>query len=181
MTSVARYHLFDTPIGICAIAWSDASVCGVSLPELTPDATRTRIIRRHPGAVESPPNESIAQAIEAVVLLLTGARPDLANIVLDESGIPEFNRRVYAIARTIPVGQTLTYGDIARQLGDLLLSRQVGQALGRNPIPIIVPCHRVLGANGRMVGFSAPGGTDTKRRMLLIERALPDEPLDLFE
>lgn len=175
------YHLFDTPIGTCIIAWNDAGINGVRLPEQTPSVTRARFVRRHPAAIESAPTPAVAQTIHDIVRLLSGEPLDLSHIPLDESGIPEFNRRVYAIARTIPRGQTLTYGAIAKELGDPLLAQQVGQALGHNPIPILIPCHRVLGAKGKMVGFSAPGGTDTKRRMLLIERALPDEPLDLFQ
>lgn len=123
----------------------------------------------------------IAAAIGDIRRLLAGERVDLSHIRLDESDVPAFERSVYAITRTIVPSRTLTYGAIARQLGDPLLAQRVGQALGHNPIPIITPCHRVLGANGKMVGFSAPGGTDTKRAMLLIERALPDEPLDLFD
>ena len=120
-------------------------------------------------------------AANAIVRLLDGEAASLTDVALDESGIPEFHRRVYEVARMIPVGATSTYGAIANTLGDARLAQEVGVALGRNPIPIITPCHRVLGADGKLVGFSAPGGTQTKRRMLLIEGALPDEPLDLFE
>ena len=181
MTSALRYCVFDTPIGTCAIAWTDAGICGASLPERTSQQTRACILRRHANAIESAPPASIADAIADIGRLLAGESRDLSHVVLDESGLPDLNRRVYAITRAIPPGSTRTYGEIANELGDPMLAQQVGQALGHNPIPIITPCHRVLAANGKMGGFSAPGGTDTKRRMLLIERALPDEPLDLFE
>src|SRR5262249_25431219 len=105
---------------------------------------------------------------------------DLTGIGLDESRVPEFHRRVYAIARSIPPGGTLTYGDIANRLGDPTLARAVGQALGENPFPIIVPCHRVLAANGRLGGFSAPGGTTTKLKLLRIEGADAAAQLELF-
>ena len=177
---LVRFHLFDTPIGACAIAWTEAGVCGASLPERTMEATRARMVRRYPGAMESAPSESIATLIADVVRLLSGAPVDLSYATLDESEIPEFNRSVYAIARAIPPGRTRTYGAVAQELGNPLLAQQVGQALGRNPIPIITPCHRILAAKGGMGGFSAPGGTATKRRILLIEGGLPDEPLDLF-
>src|SRR5471032_65998 len=181
MSSAPRYCLFDTPLGTCAIAWTGAGICGTSLPEGSVPQTRARILRRHATAVESLPTAAITDVINDIVRLLSGEPLDLSHIALDESGIPELNRRVYAITRAIPPSSTRTYGDIAKELGDPMLAQQVGQALGHNPIPIITPCHRVLAANGKMGGFTAPGGTDTKRRMLLIERALPNEPLDLFE
>lgn len=181
MSSTARYCLFETPLGTCAVAWTDAGICGASLPERAARQTRTRILRRHATAIESAPTATINDAIDDIVRLLSGEPLDLSHISLDESGLPELNRRVYAITRAIPPGRTRTYGDIANELGDPMLAQRVGQALGHNPIPIITPCHRVLAASGKMGGFSAPGGTDTKRRMLLIEHALPHEPLDLFE
>ena len=94
--------------------------------------------------------------------------------------MPEFNARVYAIARNIPPGATMTYGEIAERLGDKSLSREVGQAMGENPSPIIMPCHRVLAAGGKTGGFSAPGGVVTKLRLLTIEGAQPGGPT-LFE
>jgi methylated-DNA-[protein]-cysteine S-methyltransferase len=108
--------------------------------------------------------------------LLGGARQDLASVPLDFSGVPSFNRRAYEVARTIPPGKTLTYGDIAHRLGQPGSAQAVGQAMGHNPFPIIVPCHRVLAAGGKDGGFSARGGVGTKRRMLVIEGALADEP-----
>ena len=106
---------------------------------------------------------------------------DLADIQLDLAAAPEFHQQVYAVARTIPPGQTMTYGEIARRLGMPHDSREVGQALGRNPVAIIVPCHRVLGADGKMGGFSANGGVATKRRILEIEGATAVGAGPLFE
>ena len=113
----------------------------------------------------------IEAAIADIQQLLGGQKNDLSAIALDMSDVPDFEQRVYALTRSIAPGDTLTYGDIATRLGDLALSRAVGQALGRNPFPIIVPCHRVLAAGGKSGGFSAPGGVETKRRMLEIEGA----------
>src|SRR5262250_2974216 len=94
------------------------------------------------------------------------------------AGVLEFDRRVYEMARTIAPGETLSYGDVATRLGDPAAAREVGQALGRNPFPVIVPCHRVVAAAGKLGGFSAPGGTATKRRLLAIEAArAPSLPL----
>jgi methylated-DNA-[protein]-cysteine S-methyltransferase len=118
----------------------------------------------------------VRAAVDGIVALLDGEHRDLAEIELDLAAVPEFHRRAYEIARTIPPGKTLTYGDIAHRLGMPGSAQAVGQAMGHNPFPIVVPCHRVLAAGGRDGGFSARGGVATKRRMLVIEGALADEP-----
>jgi methylated-DNA-[protein]-cysteine S-methyltransferase len=169
--STQGFTLFDTAIGRCAIAWGERGVIGVSLPEPSDAATRARLTRQHPAARETNPPRDIEAAIADIQQLLGGQKNDLSAIALDMSDVPDFEQRVYALTRSIAPGDTLTYGDIATRLGDLALSRAVGQALGRNPFPIIVPCHRVLAAGGKSGGFSAPGGVETKRRMLEIEGA----------
>lgn len=174
-----QFTLFDTALGRCGIAWSTAGIAAVSFPESDDEATRSRLLRKCPGAVEAAPTAEVHKTIARIVALLRGEKVDLTGIALDTGRIPEFNRKVYDIARTIPAGETLTYGEIAKCLGDVALSRDVGQALGQNPIPIIVPCHRVLAANGRSGGFSAPGGVNTKLKLLSIEGAQPGGP-DLF-
>jgi methylated-DNA-[protein]-cysteine S-methyltransferase len=166
------FALFEAAIGTCGVAWSEAGVVGIQLPEPREAATRGRMRRRFPGAREETPPAAVRRAIEDMARLLGGGRLDLADVVLDMDGVPEFHRRVYEVARRIPPGATLSYGDIARRLGDPRAAREVGQALGENPFPIVVPCHRVLAAGGRMGGFSAPGGVTTKVRMLAIEGAL---------
>jgi methylated-DNA-[protein]-cysteine S-methyltransferase len=123
----------------------------------------------------------IGQAIAAIVALLAGERRDLSNIRLGLDDVPAFHRRVYEIARSIGPGATLTYGEIAARLGEPGLARDVGQALGQNPFPIVVPCHRVLAAGGKLGGFSARGGVATKLRLLEIEGALAPEAPMLFE
>ncbi len=176
MTEPAGFHLFDTAIGRCGIAWDARGTRAVQLPDSKDARLKARLLRRCPDAVEMAPSPEIARAIEGVTRLLAGEKPDLDSVELDMSDLPDFNVRVYEIARAIPAGQTLTYGDIAFRLGDLTLSRAVGQALGQNPFPPVVPCHRVLAAGDKMGGFSAPGGTVTKRRMLEIEGAIAVEP-----
>lgn len=171
---------FDTSLGRCGIAWSARGVLAVQLPESSDQATRARLLRPRPEATEAAPPTHIAAAISAIVALLAGERTDLTGIPIDPAGISAFDQRVYAIARAIPPGQTLTYGDIARRLGDLTLSRAVGQSLGRNPYVIIVPCHRVLAAGKKIGGFSAAGGTKTKLDLLSIEGVELREP-DLFD
>ncbi len=170
--SVQGFALFDTPIGTCAVAWTTRGIAGLQLPEASPAATCARVKRRWPGAVEaSSVPAGVQRTLDRVKALLAGEAVELADIPLDLEAVREFNRRVYEVARTIPPGQTMTYGAIARCLGVSHQSREVGQALGRNPVAIIIPCHRVLGADGRMGGFSANGGVSTKRRILEIEGA----------
>jgi methylated-DNA-[protein]-cysteine S-methyltransferase len=175
------FTLFDTAIGTCGIAWSDKGVTALQLPEGDTARTRARLVRRRPGAVESAPSPSAAKAIAGATALLAGEARDLTGIPVDLDGVAEFDERVYTAARKIPPGRTLTYGAIAEELGDRLLAREVGAALGRNPVPLIIPCHRVLAAGNRPGGFSAPGGTATKLRLLRIEGAWPEEEPGLFD
>lgn len=175
------YSFFDTAIGACGIAWSAKGITSVSLPEAQEKTLRARFKARFPEAREDAPSPVIAQAIVRIQALFRGEPDDLGNIGLDETDVPSFNKRVFDIARRIPPGATRTYGDIARELGDLSLARAVGQALGSNPYPIIVPCHRVLASGGKTGGFSAPGGVATKFRMLAIERAKTDTVPSLFD
>ena len=169
--STVGYASFDTAVGCCAVAWSDGGITGVWLPATSLAATLRQVQRRHPDAVEAPPPHDVARAIDAMTRLLDGDDVDLRDIAVDLTGVPEFHRQVYAVARELGPGVTTTYGDVARRVGQAAAAQAVGQALGANPVPIIVPCHRVVGADGRNGGFSAPGGVDTKLRMLAIEGA----------
>jgi methylated-DNA-[protein]-cysteine S-methyltransferase len=175
-----HFTLFDTPIGICGIEWGPRGINGVQLPMGNEEKTCARIRQRHGDIAQTQPPEEVQHAIEGIIELLSGKPNDLSDVVLDLDGIPEFNRGVYDIARTIPPGQTMTYGDIAKRLGGVELSRDVGQALGRNPCPIVVPCHRVLAAGGKPGGFSANGGVATKLKMLAIEGAAVNHTPSLF-
>ena len=115
-----------------------------------------------------------------IVALLGGERTDLNHVTLDVGAVSEFHRRVFEVARRIPAGETLSYGEVAERLGDRNLAREVAEALSENPCPIIVPCHRILAAGGKTGGFSAPGGVATKLRLLTIEGAQPEGPM-LFD
>ena len=179
--SDTQFTLFDTAIGACGIAWGERGIVGLQLPESSEDKARARLRRRFPQAAETPPPAAIKRAIDLIVRHLRGEPSDLSAIALDVEALPAFERNVYEVARTIPPGATLTYGEIAARLGDKLLSRDVGQALGRNPFPIVVPCHRVLAANGKTGGFSATGGRATKLRLLTIEGAHLGDAPTLFD
>jgi methylated-DNA-[protein]-cysteine S-methyltransferase len=165
------FTLFETAIGHCGAAWGERGIVGVQLPEAGVVETRERMLHRFPTAAESAPPAEVQIALDEIIALLDGAPSDLSTIALDMHAVPPFHRRVYEFARAIPPGKTLSYGDIAAQLGARGAARAVGQALGHNPFPIVVPCHRVLAAGGRIGGFSAHGGTATKLRMLAIEGA----------
>ena len=165
------FTLFDTPIGRCGIAWRGSGIAAIQLPEGREAKTRAALLRRLPEAQEALPPAAVQAAIEGIVVLLRGAPHDLTAITLDLDGLPPFHRRVYEAARAIPAGATLSYGEVAARLGAEGAARAVGNALRQNPFPIIVPCHRVLAAGGRIGGFSAKGGIATKLRLLTIEGA----------
>jgi methylated-DNA-[protein]-cysteine S-methyltransferase len=176
------FAIFETAIGACGIAWGERGIAAVQLPEADEQKTRARLRRRFSEAREALPTPEVQRAIDGIKALLRGEASDLSAVVLDVEDLPAFNRRVYEVARTIPPGATLSYGEIAARLGEPpQAARDVGQALGQNPIPIIVPCHRVLAANGKPGGFSANGGVTTKLRLLTIERAKISDTPSLFE
>ena len=177
---MSQFAVFETVIGWAGVAWGDNGLIGAYLPEPDPQTVRTAFTRKFPGSVEAAPPPAISVVIERIVALMRGEKVDMSDAPLDIGRVPEFNAKVYEITRRIPAGETLTYGQIAVQLGDKLLSQQVGAALGRNPWPIIVPCHRVTAANGKLGGFSARGGADTKLKLLAIEGAHAAGPPDLF-
>lgn len=179
--ATSGYALFDTAIGRCALVWRGGLVIGAALPEASDERARASLARRFPGAVEAEPPPFAAGAIARVRELLDGRRTDLADIALDLGAGSDFERAVWEAARRIPCGEVRSYGDIAREIGAPQGAQAVGVALGRNPVPIIVPCHRILAADGRSGGFSAPGGVETKFRILEIEGAKRSGEPELFE
>lgn len=175
------FTLFDTTIGRCGIAWGGRGVVRVQLPERGKEKTRARMLRQFPNAAEASPPPAVQQALDGIVAHLKGEARDLSTIALDMGQVPPFHRRVYAAARSIPSGETLSYGAVAARLGQPKAARAVGQALRRNPFPIVVPCHRVLGSGGKLGGFTADGGLATKLRLLSIEGADPNGGVQQFE
>jgi len=170
-----QFAVFATALGHCAVAWrGDASdgLIGSQLPAADVEALRALMQHRFCGAVEAEPPAPVREAIAGVQRLLASEMADhceLLAVKLDDSALPDFDRRVLRLTRQIPVGQTRTYGELATALGEPGAARAVGRAEGHNPFAPIVPCHRVMGAGGAPTGFSAPGGVETKRQMLLIE------------
>ena len=163
------FSLFETGFGWCGAVGGPERIRGCLLPEETPEHLRARIARLHPDARETAPDPGRGLAITRIRALIEGENVDLRDIALDMSAISPFERRVYALAREVRPGQTTTYGEIARALGDVSVSQAVGRALGRNPFAPIVPCHRVVGAGQKLGGFSATGGRVLKLRMLANE------------
>lgn len=180
MSSGAHFAFFETPLGDCGVAWRGDLVVATHLPEKGGAAAASRLAARA-SATEGTPPPVIQRAIDAMTGLLSGGQTDLSFIACDFGGIDAFSADVYAAARSVPAGKAVTYGAIAAELGDKQLARKVGTALGRNPFPIIVPCHRVMGADGKLTGFSAPGGIETKLKMLAIEGAEIGRAPSLFD
>ena len=180
MSRALGFCLFDTAIGACGIAWTEAAIAAVQLPEADPGGTRRRLLHYTGELAELAPPPFVQAAIARIEALLRGAHDDLCDLPLELGGVPPFHRKVYAITRAIPPGEVLTYGEVARRIGEPGAARAVGQALGRNPFAPVVPCHRVLAAQGRSGGFSAAGGALTKLKMLEIEQARFDAEPGLF-
>lgn len=166
---------FRTALGRCGVRWTPAGIAGVLLP-----SARLANGPRLEDGIGVPP--FVRVAIDGMTAVLDGEARDLRDIALDQREIDDFRRGVYAATRAIKPGTTRSYGEIARTLGlgPPNGARDVGAALARNPTPIIVPCHRVVAANGALHGFSAPGGLETKRRMLELEGAPGYDQQTLF-
>ena len=178
------YCLFETPLGACGIAWREAAepssqavVTAVQLPETTAQGTESRIARKAGSNQRSVPPPEIAAVIEKIRLHLGGEVQDLRTVAVDLSEVSPSFRQIYEATRQIPPGQTRTYGEIAKAVGQPGAAQEVGQAMAKNPVPIIVPCHRVSAAGGKLGGFSAPGGPATKAKLLALEGATVNLPL----
>jgi methylated-DNA-[protein]-cysteine S-methyltransferase len=175
------YTIFDSSVGRCGIAWGDLGVLGVQLPEAREIETRRRLFQHFPDARDLRPPPEIQSAIDGIAALLRGKAADLSEVRLDMTGIPAFNARVYDFARTIPRGETMTYGEVASRLKASGAVHSVAQAIAKNPFMIVVPCHRVLEAGGYADRISANGGSISKRRLLSIEGAGSPGSRTLFD
>lgn len=165
-----HYHIFETARGHCGIAWSGTGVSRFQLPDRSAEATERSLLRRLPGATAGTPPPSVAETVAAVQRYFAGEKVEFSDVTLDLDGQDEFFKQTYAAARRVGWGQTTTYGALAKELGGgWEVARDVGQAMAKNPVALIIPCHRVLAAGGKVGGFSAPGGAATKIKMLELE------------
>ncbi|HLZ83676.1 MAG TPA: methylated-DNA--[protein]-cysteine S-methyltransferase [Caulobacteraceae bacterium] len=179
---VHQYLVFETPGGFCAIGWSEAGVTRFVLPAPGAGAAERSFRRRLPGAQPGAPPRDVLEAVAAVKRYFQGAVVDFSDLRVDLEGQDELFRQIYAATRRVGWGRTTTYGALAKEVGGgPETARDVGQAMAKNPVPLIIPCHRVLAAGGKVGGFSAPGGAATKVRMLEMEgvRVAPPPPAQL--
>jgi methylated-DNA-[protein]-cysteine S-methyltransferase len=169
--STTHHHVFDTAIGPCGVAWNARGLTGVQLPETNAAATEKRLAAKVASVGAAEPPAWVAALIADIRRYLAGERVDFSAVAVDLAGVDDFRRRLYEVLREVTFGRTTTYGDLAKALGstDWEGARDVGEAMGRNPMPLVVPCHRVLAAGGKLGGFSAYGGTMTKQKLLALE------------
>ena len=177
MTGKTHYLIFDTAGGPCGIAWTAAGVVRFQLPGDDATTTRRLLLRHLPDAEEAEPLPAVAEAIDGVKRYFAGEPADFSAVPLDLAGQSDFFRAIYDAARRVHWGETTTYGTIARDLGaGPEMAREVGQAMAKNPVALIIPCHRVLAAGGKVGGLSAPGGASSKLKMLALEGVSFDPP-----
>jgi methylated-DNA-[protein]-cysteine S-methyltransferase len=165
-----HYLIFEAAGHFCGIAWNDTGITRFQLPASSAEATERSLLRRLPGAELGAPTQDALEATAAAKRYFEGQAVDFSDVRLDLDGQSDFFKQIYAVARGVRWGQTITYGDLARELGfGPEAARDVGQAMAKNPVPLIIPCHRVLATGGKIGGFSAPGGATAKIRMLALE------------
>jgi methylated-DNA-[protein]-cysteine S-methyltransferase len=165
-----HYIIFETVAGYCGVAWNDVGITRLQLPTRSADAAERSLLRRRPGAELGTPTAAVTELIAAVKQYFAGGKVDFSDVRLDLDGQEEFFKQIYAATRRVGWGHTTTYGTLAKELGaGPEAARDVGQAMAKNPVPLIIPCHRVLAAGGKVGGFSAPGGSAAKIRMLALE------------
>jgi methylated-DNA-[protein]-cysteine S-methyltransferase len=177
-----HFHVFETALGFCGIAWSDAGVARFQLPTKSVEAAERLIRSRAPSAEPGSPAEEILAIIEAAKRYFAGEEVDFSSVRIDLAGQDAFFAQIYGALRRVGWGRTTTYGALAKEVGaGREAARDVGEAMAKNPAPLIIPCHRVLAAGGKIGGFSAPGGSKTKARMLELEGVRVGPPPDVTQ
>jgi methylated-DNA-[protein]-cysteine S-methyltransferase len=178
--AVTHHHLFDTALGVCGVAWNARGLAAVQLPEKDRAATERRLVGKSGSSGPATPPGWVEAVVAGIQDYLSGKSVDFSSVAVDLDGIEGLRRKIYEALRGIGFGRTTTYGELARSIGisDWEGARDVGEAMGRNPVPIVIPCHRVLAAGNKLGGFSAPGGSATKRKLLALEGVtlVGDEP-----
>jgi methylated-DNA-[protein]-cysteine S-methyltransferase len=169
--ATVHHHSFETAIGQCGVAWSARGLVAVQLPEKDPATAERRLIGKSNSAGRAVPPPEVAAVIADMARYLAGNRVDFSGAPVDLDGIEPFRRTLYDALRGIGFGSTTTYGALAARIGldGPEAARDVGAAMGANPVPIVIPCHRVLAAGGKLGGFSAYGGAATKQKLLALE------------
>ena len=179
-TQATHHHLFDTAIGECGIAWNPRGLVGVQLPEKDRGQTELRLAVkcRSTNAADVPP--WVQGLVTDIQRYLAGQPVDFSAVTVDLGGIDDFRQKLYAALRGVGAGRTVTYGELAKELGLIGWegARDVGEAMGKNPVPVVIPCHRVLAAGNKPGGFSAYGGVTTKQKLLALEGVRLDEAPD---
>lgn len=180
MSRTSHYHVFETPGGWCGIAWNEKGVTRFQLPTSTREGTERLLLRRIAGAEPAEPPENVGRTIDLVKRYFAGEAVDFSSVAVDLDGQEGFFKQIYAATRRLGWGETTTYGALAKELGaGPEVARDVGQAMAKNPVALIIPCHRVLAAGNKIGGFSAPGGSNSKQRMLELEgvQVAPPKPV----
>lgn len=164
----------DTALGHIGLAWSSRGLVRLSLPDRSREATLRRLGAAGP---EAKVPDMLVPTVDALRRYADGARETFAQVPVDLTEVSDqFRLAIYATARALGYGETTTYGELAARAGYPGMAREAGVALGTNPVPLVVPCHRILAAGGKPGGFSAPGGTATKLRLLALERIIVGPP-----
>lgn len=170
MHEVTKYVIFETKWGYFGLAGNESALCRACLPELASGRVESRLLKNLPDAQFD--KRFFRTLQEQITAYFEGFPVGFgAEIPVALDGLSEFTRLVLSTCRNVGFGRTATYRELARRSGRPAASRAVGGALARNPLPLIIPCHRVIRTDGKMGGFSAPGGTKLKQRMLDLERS----------
>jgi len=171
MTNAIGRIVFETALGFMGLAWSEAGLIRLCLPQSSRDAVERRLLRLDgvAGGDSGKPPQWVARLVADIRAYMQGEAVDFSGVPVDLAGVDDFRRAIYDAARRLAFGETTTYGELARRAGHAGLPRETGAALGANPVPLVIPCHRILAAGGKIGGFSAPGGAATKEKMLGLE------------
>lgn len=161
------YCVFDTAIGSVGLGWTDRGIARVLLPQRDRQAMERKVAALN-GTIATPP-QWVALVVDKLKSYAAGKPVPLDDVPVDLDGVDDFRLAIYDAARRLDFGVTTTYGALAASAGYAGLARETGAALGQNPVPIIIPCHRILAAGNKIGGFSAPGGSATKERLLTME------------
>ncbi|MER9135655.1 methylated-DNA--[protein]-cysteine S-methyltransferase [Mesorhizobium sp. M0830] len=165
----AGHAVLETVIGFMGIAWSEKGLIRLCLPERSREAVERRLLRHGGVSASTAQPPWVVELIASIKAYAAGEDVDFSGVPVDLDGVDDFRLAIYDAARKLSFGETTTYGELAKTAGHAGLARETGAALGANPVPLVIPCHRILAAGGKIGGFSAPGGSVTKEKMLAME------------